>query len=278
MVHSSQPTEAGNLLFELKNVHLRRGETTVFEGLDLNIARGTQTAILGPNGAGKSSLIQLITRDLYPLFHDDTVVRILGQDRWRIWELKQQLGIVSADLQLRHRRGPSEEPQAQFTSLEIAVSGFEATIGIPDHITPSATQKGIALATLHDLGAAHLAERIFDTLSTGEQRRVLLARALVHDPETLILDEPSAGLDLRARFELLDQLRRLAGRGRTLVFVTHLVGEIIPEVQRVILLKEGRVVASGPKEDILTRNVLSDLYEVPLEVISRGGWHDVLPA
>ncbi len=277
------PTPEGNdatarpLLFELRGVHLRRGDTTVFEGLDLEVGAGTQTAILGPNGAGKSSLIQLLTRDLYPLFRQETTLRILGQDRWRVWELKQRLGIVSADLQLRHRRVGGEEPMAQLTGLEIAISGFEGTIGLHPHLQTTEAQRERAAATLDQLGASHLADRVFDTFSTGEQRRVLLARALVHDPETLVLDEPTAGLDLRARFELLSRLRELAQKGRTLVLVTHMVGEVLPEITHLILLDRGRVAAAGPKEDVLTAENLERLYGVPLELVERGGWYDVLP-
>lgn len=268
---------SGEALFELRHVGLRRGDVTVFESLDLTVQRGQQTAILGPNGAGKSSLVQLLTRELYPLHRPETVVRILGRDSWRIWELRQQMGVVSAALEARHRRQGGEEPMALLTALEIAASGFEGTIGRPAHQPRDPEHERQGLAALQALGVASLRDRAFDRLSSGEQRRVLLARALVHGPHTLVLDEPTAGLDLKARFDLLSELRRLTREGTTLVLVTHLVHEVLPEVTDVILLRAGKVVAHGAKEELLTSQRLGELYGVDVEVVERGGWYDVLP-
>lgn len=268
---------SSELLFELCDVGLRRADVTVFERLDLKVEHGAQTAILGPNGAGKSSLVQLLTRDLYPLHRPETVLRILGRDRWRIWELKQQIGIVSAALEAQHRRRGGEEPMALLTALEIAASGFEGTVGRPGHRERNPEHEARGRKALEALGIEGLRNRVFDTLSSGEQRRVLLARALVHRPHTLVLDEPTAGLDLKARFGLLAELRRLAREETTLVLVTHLVHEILPEITDVILLKEGRVVAHGPKDELLEAEQLSALYDVEVDVVERGGWYDVLP-
>ena len=118
----------------------------------------------------------------------------------------------------------------------------------------------------------------FAALSTGEQRRVLLARALVHEPHTLILDEPASGLDLKSRFDLMRRLRRLAASGTSLVVVTHHLHEILPETQRIVLLKDGKIAADGPPSEVLNDKTLSDAYDTPIRVIESDRWYFALPA
>ena len=233
-------------LIEIRNATVWRGSTRVFDRLNLSIAQHEPAAILGPNGSGKTTLLKLINRELYPVPSEDTVVRILGRDRWNVWELRSHIGIVSHDLQARYRPAT--------TGLAVVLSGFLSSIGIHGslaaRITPS--QKDRARAIMASLGIAALEDIPLGRMSTGQQRRCLLGRALVHDPDTLILDEPTAGLDLSAGFDYLARLRALARQGKNIVLVTHMLNEIPPDIDRVILLKAGEVVADGPKAGVLT--------------------------
>lgn len=258
-------------LIEFRNATVWHGRTCVFEDLNLRIAQHEQVAILGPNGSGKSTLLKTLNRELYPVARDDSWIRILGKERWNVWELRSSIGLVSDDL---HRRyAPTT------TAIDVVCSGFQSSIGthgilqnrvLPEHLAR-------AHSTLEELGIAELADRSLATMSSGQQRRCLLARALVHRPATLILDEPTAGLDISAAFSYLRQIRRLTEAGQNIVLVTHHLNEIPLEVDRVILLKAGRVIGDGSKADILTDGQLSDLYETPVRVARCDGYYLAYP-
>ena len=123
-----------------------------------------------------------------------------------------------------------------------------------------------------------MSQRPFAHLSDGQQRRLLLARALVHGPEVLVLDEPTNGLDLRSRHQLLGQLRQLAAAGTTLLLVTHQIEAVIPEISRVLLLRQGELVGDGPAAQLLRAEPLSALFDTPLRLVELDGWRQVLPA
>jgi iron complex transport system ATP-binding protein len=256
-------------VIDIRDVTAWRGETRVFDRLSLRVARGENTAILGPNGAGKSTLLKLLTRETYPVASDDSWVKLFGDASGSVWDLRAHLGIVSTDLQT----GYSESAPG----LHVVLSGLYSSVGVWQHQAYDAGRIARARQLMAELGIAHLAERPFGTLSTGEQRRCLLGRALIHDPDTLVFDEPTTGLDLKATFAYLDTLRRLMRDGRTVVLVTHHLHEIPPEINRVVLLKAGRIVADGPKTTVLTDARLSGAFDVPVHVVERGGFYQVLP-
>ncbi len=252
---------SGPPLIELHNATIWRGSSRVFEGLNLRIEEHERVAILGPNGSGKTTLLKTINRELYPVAGSDSWVRILGRERWNVWELRKQIGIVSDDLQ--HRYTPTA------TALEVVLSGFHSSIGMQGTLAGRVTagQRDAAVRVLRELGIDGMAARKLEHLSTGEQRRVLLGRALVHRPTTLILDEPTTGLDLAASFDYLAQIRKLALAGHNIVLVTHHLNEIPPEIERVVLLSGGRIVADGDKATVLTSERLSSVYETAVRVI-----------
>ena len=252
-------------LIDIRNATIWRGGTCVFENLSLTIPQHQSVAILGPNGSGKTTLLKTINRELYPVVKDDSWIRILGRDRWNVWELRRQIGLVSQDLHSRYT--------ASTTALEVVVSGFQSSIGVHGLLADHVTDKHVAAARsiLEELGMADFAGTELRAMSTGEQRRVLLARALVHEPATLILDEPTAGLDIAGSFEYLRLIRRLANAGQNIVITTHHLSEIPPEVERVILLKQGSIVADGAPTATLTSELLSDVYATPVRVSEVDG-------
>ena len=256
-------------LLAIENATVFRGDTRVFDRFSLEIPAGRNTAILGPNGAGKTTLLQLVTRDLYPVWAPDARVRLFGEERWNLFELRRRLGIVSQELHLRHQRDVS--------ALDVVLSGHYASIGIWRREPPGRERLEHARAILERMGVAHLEHRLFTAMSAGEQRRCLLGRALIHDPPALLLDEPTVSLDLRAAFELVTILRELAREGRTLLLVTHHLDEIPPEIGWVILLKRGRVVAEGDRDAMLADEPLSDLFDVPLRVVRSDGFCRAVP-
>lgn len=247
---------------------MQRGEQLALDRFSLRIERGEHVAILGPNGSGKSTLIKTINRELYPLLRPESSLRILGQTRWDVASLRSQLGIVTNDLMgdlLAGRVGRA-------TGLDIVLSGFFSSLGVQAHQRPSAAMIERAEEALDQLDAPHLAGRRLRDLSSGEGRRLLIARALVHRPHTLLLDEPTTSLDLTAMAELRRALRRLAQSGVALLLVTHHLDDIVPEIERVVLLRQGRVAADGSKPTLLTPARLSELFGVPVTVAERDGY------
>ena len=244
-----------------------RGETLALKQVSLRIGVGEHVAILGPNGCGKSTVIKAITRDCYPLMREGSSVRILGRDDWNVFELRALLGIVSSDLMTACTR--------DVTGRDIALSGFFSSIGIWPHqeVTPLMHKK--AEQALELLEVSHLADRFTDQMSSGEARRVLLARALVHEPRALILDEPSTALDLFAQHELRLNLQKLAKAGIGIVMVTHHLSDLIPEIERVVLMARGEIVADGPKTEVLVAPKLSELFGLPLDLIERDGYYNL---
>jgi iron complex transport system ATP-binding protein len=274
---------------QLCNAAVVLGGVRVLDNLTLSIDVGEHAAILGPNGAGKSTLMRLLTLQLYPLMDREgsatqregfsradedgpPPIRLFDRDRWNVFELRSQMGIVSADLHDRFVHGNSN---GVVNALDAVASGFFATHGVFAHQRVTAAMRAQALEALDRVGAAALATRTLDTLSTGEARRVLIARALVHTPKVLVLDEPTRGLDLVARHAFMERVRDVARQGTTILLVTHYVEEIIPEIDRVVLLERGRIACDGSKREVLTGPRLSQIFAGPLVVHESAGYFHV---
>lgn len=259
------------LLIDIRNATIWRGTTRVFDSLTLQIAQHERVAILGPNGSGKTTLLKTINRELYPVVGEDSWVRILGQDKWNVWELRKRIGIVSADIHSRYTETT--------TALEVVVSGFYSSIGVHGLLASQVSKDQVdrARKTLSDLGIGSLQDTALKFMSTGQQRRCLLGRALVHNPDILILDEPTAGLDLTASFDYLHRIRTLAAQGRNVLLVTHHLNEIPPVVDRVVVLRQGRIVADGSKSSVLTSEILSAAYDTSIQVAELDGYYLAYP-
>lgn len=257
-------------IIDIRHVTAFCGSTRVFRNFSLAVPEGCNTAILGPNGSGKTTLLKLISRDIYPVVEPESRVRVFGRERWNVEELRTRMGIVSHDLQNGYLSGAM--------GINVILSGFYASIDTWRHQQFSAADLEKAEAVMESLGVLSLGNRHFGAMSTGEQRRFLLGRALVNDPDALLLDEPTSGLDLKASFLYLETLSSLMRSGKTVLLVTHHLSEILPEIERVVLLKDGGIVADGKKNEILTSATLSALFDSPLKVIRANGYYRAVPA
>jgi iron complex transport system ATP-binding protein len=251
-------------LIDFQNISVARGAKLALNNLTLRISQNEHVAILGPNGCGKSTLIKTITRECYPLYSPDSRITIMGEQRWNTRELRLLLGIVSNDLMAVCR--------TDSTGRDIVVSGFFSSLAIfsNHHVEPEHLKR--ADAALAKVGALHLADRPVEQMSSGESQRILIARALVHEPRALIFDEPSNSLDLRMQRELRETMRNLAQSGVAIVLVTHQTADIIPEIERVVLMRDGTIVGDGPKNDMLSEERLSALFGFPARIDYRDGY------
>jgi|MEHZ01.5.fsa_nt_MEHZ011423964.1_2 iron complex transport system ATP-binding protein len=256
-------------LLEMKNVRVKRGENQVFSNLTMTLPSDRSSAVIGPNGSGKSTLLKLINRELYPIPDSDSELKILGQPLWHVDELRQRMGVVSHEHQSRFF--------ADATVLQVVVSGFYSSVTTWAHQTYSLKQLVSAHAQMESMDINHLSNREIGTLSTGQQRRALFAKALVNDPEFLILDEPTTALDIEATHKYLNIMEGLMDQGKKLVLVTHHLDEVPPQVDWIVLLKQGQVFAEGKREEIITPETLSALFELPLMLEERNGYTRALP-
>ncbi|HDS63357.1 MAG TPA: ATP-binding cassette domain-containing protein [Methanofollis liminatans] len=251
-------------LLDFADITVMRGDKKILDSLSLTVGAGEHLAILGPNGAGKSSLIRTITRECYPLVHPDRRFLIMGKEVWQVDALRFLLGIVSNELQFTFTR--------EITGRDVVLSGFFSSIGLFRHEVTAAMEERTD-EILRFLEIEHLSNRPMTQMSSGEGRRFLIGRALVHDPVALILDEPTNSMDLHALHTFRSTVQKIARSGTGVIMVTHNLHDIIPEISRVVLMKDGRICGDGPKEEILIDSVIGGLFDVPVRIREDGGWY-----
>ena len=253
---------------ELRAVNVARGDRIVLHDVNLTIRAGEHVAILGPNGCGKSTLILAMTCQIYPIVAPGMTVRIFGRERWDLTQLRKHFGVVAA--------GPTGELPGERTAvtsgLDAVIAGFFSASTLWPNLHVTAEMRERAVEALERMEALHLAGQLVGEMSAGEKRRILIARALVHRPRQLLLDEPSNALDLAAQRELRETLRRLAREGSGLLLVTHHLGDILPEIERIILMRDGRIVSDGPRKELLTEIRLSELFDAPVRIGQDEEW------
>ncbi|ADW68952.1 ABC transporter ATP-binding protein [Granulicella tundricola] len=249
---------------DLQHVNVVRGGRTVLHDINLQVAKGEQIAILGPNGCGKSTLIKTITCELYPLAQEQTRIAIFGRPRWDLTELKRRLGVVSADL--------PGKPTLSITGYEAILTGFFSSSTLWPNLVATEVMRERAEEVLIQVDAVRLRDVLFGEMSAGQQRRVMIGRALAGSAECLLLDEPSNALDLLAQRDLRNLIVSLADQGTTMLHITHHIADIIPAMKRVICMKEGRIVADGPREDLLTEANLQWLFGTEVSLSERDGF------
>ena len=253
-------------LIEFNNVSVEREGNMALRGVTFSIEAGEHVAILGPNGCGKSTLLKVVTRDCYPRYPLKSSVKFWGEDTWTLFDLRSTMGIVTNDLV-----NLCTQP---YSGMETVLSAFFGSIGVwpYHHVTPKMEKRAKELLKFFDVD--HLADRLMTEISSGEARRIVFARALAHDPKALILDEPTNSLDVRAQREVRESMRRLVASGVTVIVVTHHLPDIIPEINRVVALKAGKIFFDGAKDQVLNSEKMTELFETPVNVRQVGDYFD----
>jgi iron complex transport system ATP-binding protein len=248
----------------LSHVNVARGDNVVLHDISLTVNTGEHIAILGPNGCGKSTLIKTITCECYPLVQPETKVSIFGRERWDLTELKKRLGVVSAEL--------PGKPTLHTTGRDAVLTGFFSSSTLWPNLTVTEEMRVRAEEVLTQIDAVDLAEKPVGEMSAGQQRRIMIGRALVGSAGMLLLDEPSNALDLAAQADLRGLLRRLAQQGTGILLITHHIADIPPEIDRILMMREGRIVEDGSKEELLTASRLSELFKTEVQLSERDGF------
>lgn len=254
---------------ELRNVNVARGDRMVLHDVNLSIRTGEHVAILGPNGCGKSTLILTMTCQIYPMVLPGMQVSIFGRERWDLTQLRKHFGVVGSTMYGQELPG---ERTAVTTGIDAVTAGFFSASTLWPNLVVTEEMRARAFEALERMEAMHLADQLVGEMSAGEKRRILIARALVHRPRQLLLDEPSNALDLAAQRELRETMRRLMAEGTGLLLVTHHLGDIPPEIDRIILMRQGRIVADGSRTELLTEARLSELFNAPIRIGRDEEW------
>lgn len=255
-------------LLEMHDAVIRRGGKDLLRVDDFVLERGDNMVLLGPNGAGKSTFINLVTREMHPLHRDIPPVRFCGSDRIVVADVKKMIGVVSASMQ--------DQIAVHLPVIDVVVGGLYGALGVPLHVKATPEDYAQAQQALDLLGIGSLTGRDIKTLSSGQARRALIARALVHDPQILILDEPCTGLDPEGMFYVRRSLRTLAQQGKGIIMVTHYPEDILPEIDRVVMIKDGLIFDDGPKRALMTNERISGLFGVPLQVKEQNGYYSLV--
>jgi iron complex transport system ATP-binding protein len=258
------PGTAVEPFLHLAHVDVARGDNVVLHDINLTVNTGEHIAILGPNGCGKSTLIKTITCECYPLVQRETKVSIFGRERWDLTELKKRLGVVSAEL--------PGKPTLHTTGRDAVLTGFFSSSTLWPNLMVTEEMRVRAEGVLTQIDAVDLAEKPVGEMSAGQQRRIMIGRALVGSAGMLLLDEPSNALDLAAQADLRGLLRRLAQQGTGILLITHHIADIPPEIDRILMMREGRIVADGSKEELLTASRLSELFKTEVQLSVRDGF------
>jgi iron complex transport system ATP-binding protein len=253
------------IFLELAHVNVARGNNVVLHDINLSVSTGEHIAILGPNGCGKSTLIKTITCECYPLVQPETKVSIFGRERWDLTELKKRLGVVSAEL--------PGKPTLHTTGRDAVITGFFSSSTLWPNLIVTDAMQTRADEVLKQVDAVGLANKPVGEMSAGQQRRIMIGRALVASSQMLLLDEPSNALDLAAQADLRELLRRLAQQGTGILLITHHIADILPEIDRILMMRDGRIIADGPKSELLTAARLSDLFKTEVCLMDRDGFY-----
>ena len=249
---------------ELAHVNVVRGGRTVLHDVSFSIAQGEQIALLGPNGCGKSTLLKTVSCELYPLAEPEMKVRILGRERWDLTELRQKLGVVQNEI--------PGKPTLAISGREAVLTGFFSSSRLWPNLRVTAAMEERADEVLKLVDAASLRDKVFGEMSAGQQRRVMIGRALVASVGCLLLDEPSNALDLSAQRDLRELMMVLAEKGTTMLLITHQLADVIPAMRRVVMMADGRIVADGDRAELLTEARLGNLFGVPIRLSERDGF------
>ena len=250
-------------ILSLGHASVRRGGKYILEDVSFTLNEGENTAIIGPNGAGKSTLVGVLCKKVHPLALDEYSYSLFSRSRWPVSELRLKVGHVS--------QSESMVTETTYTVYEIVLSALYSAIGLDFHITPTAEDEAKALAAIEKVGLSRLKDKCVNTLSSGEKAKALLARSAVNDPPIMLLDEAANALDFPSRADFRQTISLYAREGKTIVMVTHELAEVIEEVSRVVVMKDGHIVADGPKDRILDESLLSEVYGKRVYIDRRDG-------
>ena len=249
---------------EARNVSCIKNGYEVVKDLNLKLKYGENVILLGPNGSGKSSLLELINRTIYPVIKREAVFKIFNEEFINIWELRKKISIVNHDVRARIK--------PKLKVFDLISSGLYGKY----HIVSNQSVKDISLVEnlISKMFLRNLSQKYFSQLSEGEKQIVLIARALIQKPEILILDEPTANLDLKSKFYVIDQINEMTQLNTIIICITHDISMITEIYNRIIMLKDRTIIADGTQRETMNNKNINNLFDINIDIIkNKGEWH-----
>ncbi len=265
-MHTNNPQKT---IIDFENIYVNYGMTTVLKNINLKINSNENWVILGANGSGKSTLMKLFSHDIYPNAAYNFKKQIFGKDRWDIFELKKHLGIITNGLQTGFENFAKQE-----TAQEVVLSGFYSSMGVYKHHDFTKQQLVEAQKAMEFLDITPIKDKKVCEMSTGQLRRCIIGRSLIHEPQAFVLDEPTTGLDIKAQYSFIRLLQKLA-KQVPVVLVTHNIDEIFPEITHAALMFNGTIYKQGKKEDVITDENLSEIFQTKIELNNENGMYSI---
>tara|TARA_Y100001968_G_C19368463_1_gene723822 strand:+ start:148 stop:939 length:792 start_codon:yes stop_codon:yes gene_type:complete len=243
---------------EMKSLEVWKNENQIFSNLTLTLNKGQNTILLGPNGSGKSAIVALINRTIYPIHKYNSEFKLFGHTEINIWNMRSKIGLISTEIDQRI--------SGRDRVKEIIRSGLYQSFSMRNKKNLTNKDTNRVEKILREFKLSDISEKEYRILSDGQKRRVLIARAIVHNPEVLVLDEPTSKLDIKSRYILQECLENLAGKGTTILQITHDINSITKSYSRIIFIKKGRIIGDGNQSKQLTSKKLSNLFDLNLKI------------
>ena len=254
----------GNKIWlELSNLEAWNNNTKVLDNINLKIREGENVAILGPNGSGKSSLLKVINRSLYPIHKNPSSIKLFNSEVIDIWRLRSRIGLITSDINFRINKSTNV--------INVIKGGYFGRFSITNREKTNIKQNKDVINILNELNLINYSNKKYHELSDGQKKVVLIARALIHKPRILILDEPTSSLDIRASQQIRDILSKLCKTGVNIVQVTHDIENIIEDINRIVFIKNGRILKEGSKEELINSTEISKLFDIKIKCLKING-------
>ena len=246
---------------DFKNLDVYIDQRKILSNINIKLNFGENIVILGPNGSGKSTFLKLLNRSIYPIFSNNSSFKLFNKENINIWDLRRKVGFLFKEMENRVNKG--------VTIYELIISGFNGEYNSKNSSLLSKNDFIKIENLTKELELENIINQDFDSLSDGQKRRALLARAFVYQPQLLVLDEPFCNLDIKSNYIINKLLIKLINKSVNIIYVTHSLESILPQTNRVILIKEGEIIKAGKTDEVLKSKILSDLYEIPINVIKQ---------
>jgi len=253
----------------LKNINVYIDQNKILSDININLRYGENTLILGPNGSGKSTFLKLLNRSIYPIISFDSSFKLFNKENINIWDIRKKIGFLFKEMEQRVNNGVK--------LYDVICSGFSGIFNSKFTNSLSEREKIKINNLINNWELRDIIYNEFQSLSDGQKRRGLLARALVYKPNILVLDEPFCNLDIKSHFILNQNLRKLMKQSVNIIYVTHNIESILPETNRVLLIKEGKILNDGSPYELINTKTLSDLFNISIKVIEQEGYWRMLP-
>jgi len=244
-----------------KNIDVYIDQKKILSDINLNLNHGENIVILGPNGSGKSTFLKLLNRSIYPINSRNSSLKLFNNENINIWEVRKKVGFLFKEMEQRVINGVN--------LYDVIASGFSGSFNSKFSKLISKSEKEKINKLIYDWELDNIVNKHFKSLSEGQKRRALLARALVYEPSLLVLDEPFCNLDIKSNFILNKNINRLLDKSINIIYVTHNLESILSRTNRVLLIKEGKIIKDGKPNEIIKSEILSELFQISINVIKQ---------